>query len=358
MPGAFAVIRCSGLNYCRLILTATGHRSARKCRRRGRSEARAGVRNSVKDRLRSRSCLALCIIMFFSAAKPAVIAGEGPGPTTTEREYVDACASSTSPGSVDPPPWRRVIAVLLALGCPCGRAGVGADHAQILARRAAGRAGRALPGPAGQGLLPARRARCDHRRGATAARTDHPRRLRQPTTSALPTSTRSSRYRDQNPSAPVKAVFMVYNRPPFAIVARKSRGITEPKQPRGQEARRAADRRHLPAMAAVRQAQRHRRVEGDDREHRHAGARADARRRTARRGARLLVPGLCRSQGPRRAGRRHRADADGELRPQALRQRDHREFQVRRREAGGGQGVPARLRARGSRTRSEPGHGR
>ena len=37
------------------------------------------------------------------------------------------------------------------------------------------------------------------------------------------------RYRDQNPGAPVKAVFMVYNRPPFAIVARKSRGVTEPK---------------------------------------------------------------------------------------------------------------------------------
>jgi len=38
------------------------------------------------------------------------------------------------------------------------------------------------------------------------------------------------RYRDQHPSAPVKAVFIVYNKPPYAIVARKSRGITEPKQ--------------------------------------------------------------------------------------------------------------------------------
>ena len=36
-------------------------------------------------------------------------------------------------------------------------------------------------------------------------------------------------YRDQNPSAPIKALFMVYNKPPYAIVARKSRGITEPK---------------------------------------------------------------------------------------------------------------------------------
>jgi NitT/TauT family transport system substrate-binding protein len=43
------------------------------------------------------------------------------------------------------------------------------------------------------------------------------------------------KYRDQNPSAPVKAVFMVYNRPPFAIVARKSRGITEPKNLEGKK---------------------------------------------------------------------------------------------------------------------------
>jgi NitT/TauT family transport system substrate-binding protein len=37
------------------------------------------------------------------------------------------------------------------------------------------------------------------------------------------------RYRDQNPAAPVKAVFMLFNKPPFAIVGRKSRGITDPK---------------------------------------------------------------------------------------------------------------------------------
>jgi NitT/TauT family transport system substrate-binding protein len=38
------------------------------------------------------------------------------------------------------------------------------------------------------------------------------------------------RYRDQHPSPPIKAVFVVFNRPPYAVVARKSRGITEPKQ--------------------------------------------------------------------------------------------------------------------------------
>jgi NitT/TauT family transport system substrate-binding protein len=37
------------------------------------------------------------------------------------------------------------------------------------------------------------------------------------------------RYRDQQPSAPVKAVFMVYNKPAYSVVARKSRGITEPR---------------------------------------------------------------------------------------------------------------------------------
>jgi NitT/TauT family transport system substrate-binding protein len=37
------------------------------------------------------------------------------------------------------------------------------------------------------------------------------------------------RYRDQNPGAPVKAVFILYNKPPFAIVGRKSRGINDPK---------------------------------------------------------------------------------------------------------------------------------
>jgi NitT/TauT family transport system substrate-binding protein len=43
------------------------------------------------------------------------------------------------------------------------------------------------------------------------------------------------KHRDQNPSVPLKAVFMVYNTPPYAIVARKSRGVTEPKQLEGKK---------------------------------------------------------------------------------------------------------------------------
>jgi NitT/TauT family transport system substrate-binding protein len=41
------------------------------------------------------------------------------------------------------------------------------------------------------------------------------------------------RYRDQHPTAPIKAVFMVYSTPPYAVVARKSRGIDEPRQLEG-----------------------------------------------------------------------------------------------------------------------------
>ena len=43
------------------------------------------------------------------------------------------------------------------------------------------------------------------------------------------------KFRDQNPSAPIKAVFMVYNRPPFAIVTRKSRGVAVPKDLEGKK---------------------------------------------------------------------------------------------------------------------------
>src|SRR5262249_57163291 len=41
------------------------------------------------------------------------------------------------------------------------------------------------------------------------------------------------KFRDQNPGNNIKAVFMVYNKPPFAIVTRKSRGIEVPKDLEG-----------------------------------------------------------------------------------------------------------------------------
>ena len=41
------------------------------------------------------------------------------------------------------------------------------------------------------------------------------------------------KFRDANPANPVKAVFMVYNKPAFSIVSRKSRGVEKPKDLEG-----------------------------------------------------------------------------------------------------------------------------
>src|SRR5262249_52924485 len=41
------------------------------------------------------------------------------------------------------------------------------------------------------------------------------------------------KFGDQNPNSPLKAVFMIYNRPPFAIVTRRSRGVLRPKDLEG-----------------------------------------------------------------------------------------------------------------------------
>jgi NitT/TauT family transport system substrate-binding protein len=43
------------------------------------------------------------------------------------------------------------------------------------------------------------------------------------------------KFRDQNPTVPIKAVFMVYNKPAFSVVARKSRGVTRPKDLEGKK---------------------------------------------------------------------------------------------------------------------------
>ena len=43
------------------------------------------------------------------------------------------------------------------------------------------------------------------------------------------------KFRDANPGTPIKAVFMVYNKPPFSIVGRKSRGVSAPKDLEGKK---------------------------------------------------------------------------------------------------------------------------
>src|SRR4029079_5315796 len=43
------------------------------------------------------------------------------------------------------------------------------------------------------------------------------------------------KFRDANPGTPIKAVLRVYNKPPFSIVGRKSRGVTVPKDLEGKK---------------------------------------------------------------------------------------------------------------------------
>jgi NitT/TauT family transport system substrate-binding protein len=43
------------------------------------------------------------------------------------------------------------------------------------------------------------------------------------------------KFRDANPNTPIKAVFMLYNKPAFSIVGRKSRGVTKPKDLEGKK---------------------------------------------------------------------------------------------------------------------------
>jgi NitT/TauT family transport system substrate-binding protein len=43
------------------------------------------------------------------------------------------------------------------------------------------------------------------------------------------------KFRDANPKMPIKAVFMVYNKPAFAVIGRKSRGISTPKDLEGKK---------------------------------------------------------------------------------------------------------------------------
>src|SRR5262245_11255621 len=43
------------------------------------------------------------------------------------------------------------------------------------------------------------------------------------------------KFRDANPNVPIKAIFMVYNKPAFSIVGRKSRGVVNPKDLEGKK---------------------------------------------------------------------------------------------------------------------------
>ena len=110
------------------------------------------------------------------------------------------------------------------LACRC------ADQHQILARRTPRRARGLVPRPQDRGYFKTEGLDVVIDDAVSPLDPITARRFRRLRASAFADINALIKYRDQHPSAPLKAVFMVYNKPPYAIVARKSRGITEPKQ--------------------------------------------------------------------------------------------------------------------------------
>jgi NitT/TauT family transport system substrate-binding protein len=110
------------------------------------------------------------------------------------------------------------------------------------------------------------------------------------------------RFRDENPTVDLKAVLMVYDRPPFAIIGRKSRGITnDVKSLEGKKfGAPAADAAYAqwPIFKAVNKLDDSHEV----RERRLPGARADARLGRGRRRVRLQRFVLHQPEVARRAG--------------------------------------------------------
>ncbi len=166
------------------------------------------------------------------------------------------------------------------------------------------------------------------------------------------------KFQDQNPDKKVEAVLMVYDKPPFAIATTTKTGITKPKDLEGKILGAPARRRRLRAVEGVREGERHRRLQGQDREHRLPGARADARRRQGRRHHRLLVLDALQpaAEGPQAGG--HQDHADGGPRPGALRQRHHGQSGLRqgqsRRWSPASCAPPSRACSTPSRTRTRP----
>ncbi len=157
------------------------------------------------------------------------------------------------------------------------------------------------------------------------------------------------KFQDQNPDKKVQAVLMIYDKPPFAIATTSQDRHHQAEGPGRQGARRAGARRRLRAMEGVRAGERHRRIQGEDRERRLPRARADARRRQGRRHHRLLVLDALQpaAEGPQARG--HQDPADGRLWARALRQRHHGQSGLCQGQSEGGGGLRARDHQRRAR---------
>ena len=152
------------------------------------------------------------------------------------------------------------------------------------------------------------------------------------------------KFRDANPATPIKAVFMVYNKPAFSIVSRKSRGVEKPKDLEGKVLGAPAPDGAYAQWKIFVQANG---IDASKVKIENVGF--PVREPMLQNGQVDAITGFSFSSfiNLKSMGvpvERHRRHADGRLRRQSLRQHHHREPEVRRREAGGGEGLPARLR--------------
>ena len=153
------------------------------------------------------------------------------------------------------------------------------------------------------------------------------------------------RFRGNAGAPPVKAVFVLFNKSPYAIVARKSRGIHALSDIEGKTLGVAEGDLSIRLWPALARHQRHqdsaRQAEPDQRR----GARADIVGGTGRCGRRLLLSVGGQFEGSRRSGRRPRRASICRLWLRGLRLRRDRQPFIRRGQARGGE----RLSARGDR---------
>jgi len=154
------------------------------------------------------------------------------------------------------------------------------------------------------------------------------------------------KFRDANPATPIRAVFMVYNKPAFSIVGRKSRGVSKPKDLEAKTLGAPAPDGAYAQWKIFVQANG---IDASKVKIENVGF--PVREPMLQSGQVDAITGFSFSsfhqpQVHERAGRRHRRHADGRLRRQPVRQHHHREPEVCGRKAGRGEGLPARLRER------------
>ncbi len=97
------------------------------------------------------------------------------------------------------------------------------------------------------------------------------------------------RDKDKQGGPKIKAVFVLFNKAPYSIIARKSRGIRALTDHRGQDARRRRRRPVDPAVAGGGKPERHQAQERKAEQHQRRGARADAVGRPDRCRDRILL---------------------------------------------------------------------